>query len=232
MPPGIVAVVRREDGSIHAAIGEAQYLRFFGAAAAQAQERPLANTVPLVPPTFEACVNGKRWIDAGGRPRTQKARLRRCAAQYRDLQNTAVQQLLNLTWLTAEAERRAIVFTERRYARERREIVEQQFGGSKPYRRWLRSSGLVEADVRLNILGQLAQVAIIRQISDSVPKFKDPAKQQEAQQVSLDEFRTEFLLRGQASTTCGALYAALAACTGQSEGDAPETGAEQPDLRW
>ncbi len=232
VPAGTVAVVRRADGSVYSAITEAQHARFFGAAVSMSQQRPFAKAVPLVPPAFDACVNGKRWFEGGGRPRTKKARLRRCAAAHHEAQDTAVQQLLSLTWIMAEAERRGIVFTERRYARERRTIIDGQFGDAKGYRRWLRETTLIEADVRLNILSQLGQAAIIRQIYDSVPKFKDPARQLEAEQVSIEEFRTEFLLRGRASTTCSASYAALPACTGQSDADAPESGAEQPDLRW
>lgn len=226
VPPGAVAVVRGDSGAVFATIGEAQYERFFSAALSQAQQRPSAKAVPLVAPDFAACVHStNRWAGSGERPRTQGARRRACARKHAEISNTAVRQLLSLNWIAAEADRRVMVFTERRLARAIRTIINVQFDGRRGYERFLRDSTLNDDDVRLEVLAQLAQTAIVRQIkepwadSDASEDLDDRIEAQEAQQRAINEFRTDFLLRSAEATTCAPAYATLPACTDDPNDD-------------
>ena len=169
---GDVAVIKTDNGNIN--ISKAQFQRFFNASLSQAQQKPLAQTTALVPPKFDKCVAEKRKaIPAESqRKKTSDASLRKqCKTQYDQVRNTAMQQVINLNWIKAEAERRGIKFRNAEVKLALDGVIKQSFGGQKGYEQFLQQSGLNPDDVKLNILGQqLGQQKIVAQLQKDVKK--------------------------------------------------------------
>lgn len=164
-PAGDVAVIQTDHGDIP--ITKAQFQRFFNASLSQAQQKPVAQTTPLVAPDFKACIAAKRKdIPAESqRKKTSDATLKKqCKQQYDQLQNQALQQIINLDWVKAEAARRGINFRKAEIQRELQSVIKQSFGSQKGYTDFLKQSGLTEEDVELNLVGQLGQQKIIAQL--------------------------------------------------------------------
>lgn len=159
---GDVAVISTDNGEI--AITKAQYTRFFNAALSQAQQKKIAEVTPLVAPDFKACVAEKRKeIPAESqRKKTSDATLRKqCQTQYDQVRNQAMQQIINLDWVKAEAERQGLKLRKAEIARELNNVIKQSFGNQKGYESFLKESGLTQADVDLNIIGQIGQQKIV-----------------------------------------------------------------------
>ncbi len=70
----------------------------------------------------------------------------------------------NLDWVKAEAERRGIKFRKAEVARELNTVIKQSFGNQAGYDKFLKQSGLNQADVELNIVGQLGQTKIVAEL--------------------------------------------------------------------
>jgi foldase protein PrsA len=162
---GDVAVIKTDNGEI--SISKEQFQRFFNASLSQAQQKELTKTTPLVAPDFKACVAEKRKeIPADSqRKKTSDATLRKqCEEQYDQVRNQAMQQIINLDWVKAEAERQGIAFRKAEVARELNNVIKQSFGDQKGYENFLKQSGLNKDDVNLNIIGQLGQTKIVAEL--------------------------------------------------------------------
>lgn len=162
---GDVAVIKTDNGEI--TISKDQFQRFFNASLSQAQQKEVSKVTPLVAPDFKACVDEKRKaIPAESqRKKTSDATLRKqCEDQYDQVRNQAMQQIINLDWVKAEAERQGLEFRKAEIARELNNVIKQSFGDQKGYEKFLKQSGLNAEDVNLNIIGQLGQTKIVGEL--------------------------------------------------------------------
>lgn len=231
LPADAFAVVRADDGTPFFMIPRAQYERFYLAAVGQQQQRSVRRLVPLVPPRFQACVealkdgrldapsagDGIRYAQTGGELRST------CAEREAEARNNAAQQVLNLTWIKAEMQRRRIALTERRIAREQHKVADEQFGGPAGFRKFLARSGLQSTDIRLNLVAQLGQAAIVRQLEAQVAavapgltrraELEAEVERAEHMQLVIDRFRSVFIRASFARTVCAAAFQPLRACS-------------------
>ncbi|MBJ7471996.1 MAG: peptidyl-prolyl cis-trans isomerase [Solirubrobacteraceae bacterium] len=173
-PEGDVAVVKTDAAEL--SISEAEYKRFFGAALSQAQQTSVKETTPLVAPDFKACIAEKKKEipDDSQRKKTSDADLKKqCEEQYEQTRNTAMQQLINLNWIKAEADRRGVEFRKAEVARELNNIITQQFQGQEGYKNFLTQSGLNRDDVELNVIAQLGQTKIVADLQEQTGEPTD-----------------------------------------------------------
>jgi hypothetical protein len=216
------ATVARGDAAGTVIVLDVEQLRRFQGGVIAAVDQAAAP--PIDPPRYARCVAAlaRRGTVRPGSRRAECRRLDRRSRAH------AARQLLDLTWVVAEADRRSIRFTARRLARAHREAIEL-FDGSAGFARFLRDTGLNEADIRLNELSQLAQTAIARQISGSVdPTGLSELELAEHQQIAIDIFREQFFARWSGATTCAPAYASLPSCAPPAADPAPTSGAFPP----
>ncbi|MDO9357190.1 MAG: hypothetical protein Q7T55_26070 [Solirubrobacteraceae bacterium] len=200
--------------------------------AAEAMPKPTANVVAeqpvLAPLSADALPAGAVAVlrDDAGLPfitisreqyeRTHRAELaNRSVGSSPATRNAALQGLLTQHWVVGELQRRRISFTERRIDRAREEIVRDQFEGWDGYRRFLKKYGYTRADVRRNIVVDLGQQAILRQLGPTpAPGLdaSDDLEQMEQQQAAIDAFRAAFQAGWWTRTTCAAEVASLPVC--------------------
>lgn len=162
---GDVAVIKTDNGEI--TISKEQYQRFFNASLSQSQQKEVSKLTPLVAPEFKACVaEKKKAIPAESqRKKTSDATLRKqCETEYDQIRNAAMQQIINLDWVKAEAERQGIEFRKAEITRELNNVIKQSFQNQKGFEAFLKQSGLNAEDVNLNIVGQLGQTKIVAEL--------------------------------------------------------------------
>lgn len=151
-------------------VSKAQFDRFYKAALSQAQQKPIAQLTALTPPDFKACVAEKqKALPADSQRKTStKASKAACEKQYTEVRNTAMQQVINLNWIKGEAARRGITFRKSELTRELNTVIKTSFKNQAGYQEFLKTSGLNDEDVRLNIVSQLGQTKIVAQLQKEV----------------------------------------------------------------
>jgi foldase protein PrsA len=170
-PKGDVAAIKTDSGP-EQVVSKAQFDRFFKAALSNTQQKEISKLTPLVPPNFTACVAEKKKAipSDSQRKKTSDASLKKtCSTEYDTTRNQAMQQLVNLNWIKGEAARRGIVFRKAELARELQTTITTTFQNQAGYQAFLKSSGLNEDDVNLNIIAQLGQTKIVAQLQKEDP---------------------------------------------------------------
>jgi hypothetical protein len=147
------------------------------------------------PPRHRECVAAlrQRLADRGRRPGRRGLR-RRCARLFDRLMPDVMKFLVQSRWVAVEARRQGIVVSERRVDRAFRRQKREAFPTERAYRRFLRSGGLIEAQVRFRVRMDLLQLELTRQVTRSVPR--------EEQEAAVARFSREFRRRYRAQTRC------------------------------
>lgn len=161
---GDVAVVKTDSGDIE--ISQAAFDRFYKYGLSQAQQKAVKEITPLQAPDFKACVaEKKKAIPKDSQRKTKDSELKKqCEEQYEQVRNQALQQLVNLNWIKAEADNRGIEFRKAEVARQLNNIITTQFQGEEGYKQFLTQSGLSKEDVELNVLAELGQQKIVAEL--------------------------------------------------------------------
>lgn len=165
-PEGDVAVVKTDNGNLE--ISQEAFDRFYRYGLSQAQQKAVKEITPLQAPDFKACVaEKKKALPKDSQRKTSDDDLKKqCEEQYEQVRNQALQQLVNLNWIRAEAANRGIEFRKAEIARQLNNIITQQFQGEEGYRQFLGQSGLSKEDVELNVLAELGQQKIVAALQE------------------------------------------------------------------
>jgi foldase protein PrsA len=191
-------------------------------------------SAPLDPPRFQRCVAAELTMLGEQEPKPGRRELRkRCRDRYEALQTSTMLYLLHRTWTEREAAARGIVVTpvqvRRAFERQRR----GSFPTERAYRRFLRTSGMTEADLLERLEFDMLQRRLTRTASANVPavtngeieryyarhrrRFRDlsPASARRAirvhltstrRQSAIARFLDEFRSRYRAITVCETGY--------------------------
>lgn len=154
---GDVAAIKTDKGVVH--ITKAQFDRFFLAALSQQQQKPASKVTKLVPPNFTACIAEKRkGIPAESqRKKTSNEDLKKqCQKDYDNVANSTLQGLINYNWTLGEAERLGRPVRKAAIARQLDAIIKQNFQTKANFDKFLKDSGLTQADVDVNVAGSIA----------------------------------------------------------------------------
>ncbi len=212
IPAEAFAVLRDDSGVPFVALRRDQFERFYRSTLAMHQSRAVSRMIEPVPPHFDACVRAlRRGVELGetGRPASDSARRRVCAALRESTRDSAARQLMSLHWILGEAQRERIALTESRIHHERMRIARDQFSGLGGLQAFLIKSGYASSDIRLNIVAQLSQTALVTKIRERLGPARDDI---EAESRAIDAFRGTFYAGWYARTACAPDFASLPAC--------------------
>lgn len=154
---GDVAAIKTDKGVVH--ITKAQFDRFMVATLSQQQQKPASQVTKLVPPKFTACVAEKRKnIPAESQRKKTSAEdlLKQCEKDYKTASNSTLQGLINYNWTQGEAARIGRPVRKAAIARQLNAIITQNFQNRAGFEKFLKDSGLTQADVDLNVGGAIA----------------------------------------------------------------------------
>lgn len=122
------------------------------------------------PPSFTRCIGAERKRLARKRRGVSRATLRRrCRRRYEALKREVMQFLVQSAWVRQEAAARGIAVARREVRRQLRSQRRQAFDTDREYRRFLRRSGMTEADLLYRVKVDLLQTRITRQVANSAP---------------------------------------------------------------
>ena len=235
LPPDVVARVGEEP------IGKREF-RDWLRKTARGQDR--RGGVPK-PPRFERCIAAERRRLATSRRRPSRRVLRlRCRRRYKQLRDEVMQFLVQGAWTRQEAKARAIVVPSREVRRQFKRQKRQAFEKERAYRRFLRRSGMTQADILYRVKLDLLQTRITRQVTAAAPpvppaevtdyyesnrrRFRKMSRRKarrvirrllrsQRQQQALDRFVKDFRERYTAVTVCAEGYV-IAECS-NAQGD-------------
>lgn len=174
---GEVAVIKKDSGDV--AVTEAQFNRFFNATLSNAQQKPVAELTALKGPDFKACVEERRKAipEESQRKKTSDKELRKqCSDQADQVRNGAMQGLVQSNWIIGEVERQGITFRKAEVQRELQTIIKSTFQDQKGYEEFLKTSGLNQEDVDLQLKAQLGEKKIQAQLAETASEEPSPAE--------------------------------------------------------
>lgn len=139
---------------------------------AKGSAQPGQNVVVPDPPTFERCIAELREQSRPRRGRrtpvpsdvTLKAR---CRTQNEQLVQSTMNSLIQELWIEKEAEEQGVTVSAAEVRRQLEETKRQSFPTERDYKRFLRQSGMTQADVDQRIRIQALAAKITRKIQDS-----------------------------------------------------------------
>jgi foldase protein PrsA len=146
-----------------------------------------------VPPDYVECIKTKRAAlpkPAKGQPTTTDEQLKtQCDAEYKAIQQQAMNLLISFQWLTGEAEDQGVAATDEEVRKQFEEQKKQSFPKDADYQKFLEQSGQSEEDilmrVKLDVLSNKVREKITKgsdQVSDDeIKKYYDENKTRFAQ---------------------------------------------------
>jgi foldase protein PrsA len=111
------------------------------------------------PPDYEGCIAAAKKLapkPAKGQPQVTDATYKKqCAATYAQLHDSVLQTLIQGDWILGEAKEQGISVTDAAVNKQFNTLKKQQFPKEADYQKFLKSSGLSEADLKANVKLQL-----------------------------------------------------------------------------
>jgi foldase protein PrsA len=151
------------------------------AAKSQAQQTGASSTAGIVapvPPDFTACVEQLRKTSkpAKGQPSPTTDSLKaQCKTQYEGYRDQVLQLLISSNWYEGEARDQGITLTQKVLAAEFAKRKKQSFKTEKEYRAYLKTSGLTEDDLKLQVKSELLITKLREKITKGATKVTDKA---------------------------------------------------------
>jgi foldase protein PrsA len=167
------SVARVDDTTIK----KAEFDHWIGVAAKSSQQQgaPAANTTVPDAPNFTKCIAAARAQvpkPAKGQPAPTVKQLKaQCLQQFNGLRDQVMQFLINAQWLKGEAADQNIKVTDAEITKSFNQQKQQQFPKAADYQKFLKSSGMTEADLRYNVELTL----LSNKLRTKVTKGKDKA---------------------------------------------------------
>lgn len=154
-PPGAVALVGAEP------IPQAEFDHWY--AIALRQERGVVD-----PPRYERCIAAdRRRARRNGRKPPRRVLRRRCEHRGAGARRETMTFLVQARWFRAEAAARQITVEPERVRRYFEQLTSKSFKSRRAYRRFLRESGLTEADLLVRAELELLQLRLLRGVLES-----------------------------------------------------------------
>jgi hypothetical protein len=127
-------------------------------------------SAPLDPPRFERCVEAELSMLGAQEPKPSRRELReRCRDRYEALRDSTMLYLLHRAWTSQETAARGIVVTPRQVRRALERQRREGFPTERAYRRFLRASGMTEADLLQRLEFDMLQRRLTRAAAANVP---------------------------------------------------------------
>jgi hypothetical protein len=126
---------------------------------------------PLDPPRFRRCVAGELRALPNGGPRPSRRELRqRCRTRFDALRASTTLFLLHAEWTRQETAARGIAVTPERVRRAFERQKRQAFPNERVFRRFLRASGMTEADLLDRVELDMLQERLTDAALEGVPE--------------------------------------------------------------
>jgi len=120
--------------------------------------KPNANAMPK-PPDYKGCIAAAKKLapkPAKGQPQVTDATYKKqCAATYQQLHDSVLQTLIQGDWIIGEAKEQGITVDDKAVDKQFNTLKKQQFPKEADYQKFLKQSGLTEADLKANVRLQL-----------------------------------------------------------------------------
>jgi foldase protein PrsA len=135
------------------AISKTEFTHWLGIAAATNQTG--AAKVAYTPPTFTACVAGKRKTaptPAKGQPATTDAQLKaQCKQEYETLRDQVLQFLIVEQWVNKETKKQNVTISDKTAEAAVQKAIKQSFPKDADFQKFLKTSGMTIGDVRRQV---------------------------------------------------------------------------------
>lgn len=128
------------------------------------------------PPTYTRCVAGLRKTSrpARGQPAPSEVTLKaQCRQQNEQLVQQTMGTLIQQLWIEGEAKSQGVTVTDAEVQRQLAATKRQSFPTEKAYQRFLKQSGMTEADVLERIRTQALAAALTRKVQSSSAPVTD-----------------------------------------------------------
>jgi SurA N-terminal domain len=131
-------------------------------------------SAPLDPPRFKRCVAAELRMLRKGAPRPSRRALRlRCRTRYDALRTSTTLFLIHTVWTRQEAAARGIAVTPEQVRREFERQKRQAFPTERTFRRFLRATGMTEADLLERVELEMLQEGLSDAAVEGVPKVTE-----------------------------------------------------------
>jgi foldase protein PrsA len=127
------------------------------------------------PPDFEKCVAAKKKVPAPkGQEQPSDSQLKKqCEQQFEQLKTEVMQFLIQSEWVLQEAEAQDIKLTDQEIRRTLEEQKKQAFPDDKAYQRFLKQSGMSEADILFRVRIDQLQQKLTQKITEDAKNVTD-----------------------------------------------------------
>ena len=161
LPNGVVARVGEEP------ISKREFRHWLGISV---RGEGQGGSAPLDPPGFERCVAGELRMLGEGEPKPSRRALRlRCRTRYGALRTSTMLFLLHRVWTRQETAARGLAVRPEQVRRALQRQKRQAFPTERAFRRFLRSSGMTEADLLERIEFDMLQSRLTQSAAARVP---------------------------------------------------------------
>jgi foldase protein PrsA len=127
------------------------------------------------PPDFEKCVAAKKKVPVPkGQEQPSDSQLKKqCEQQFEQLKTEVMQFLIQSEWVLQEAEAQDIKLTDQEIRRTLEEQKKQAFPDDKAYQRFLKQSGMSEADILFRVRIDQLQQKLTQKITEDAKNVTD-----------------------------------------------------------
>jgi foldase protein PrsA len=129
------------------------------------------------PPDYEECIAAKREAlpkPAKGQPTTSDEQLKtQCDAEYKAIQQQAMQLLISFKWLEGEAEEQGVSATDEEVRKQFEEQKKQSFPKDSDYQDFLKQSGQSEEDILMRVKLDVLSNKIREKVTEGSDEVSD-----------------------------------------------------------
>ncbi|MEX2253754.1 MAG: peptidyl-prolyl cis-trans isomerase [Thermoleophilaceae bacterium] len=170
VPPNAVAKVNDQ------VITKDEFNRFFATAAkGQSQSQGGAASVTPDPPNFTKCIAaGQQQAAPPGTPKPTSEQLKaQCKQQYDATKDQVMQFLIQAEWIQQEAAERDVKVSDAEVKKQFEDQKKQSFPKEKDYQKFLKESGMTEADILFQVKLDVLQNKLREKILEGEGKATD-----------------------------------------------------------
>ncbi|MCA1684149.1 MAG: peptidyl-prolyl cis-trans isomerase, partial [Actinobacteria bacterium] len=142
--------------------------------AAKGQGQGGASAVPE-PPDFQKCIAAQKKtpVPKGSPKPTDAALKKQCKQQYEQLKQEVMQFLIQAEWVQQEAEKRNVKVSDAEVRKSFEDKKKQAFPKEADYKKFLKSSGMSEADILFRVKLDTLQPKLTQKVTEGKTKVTD-----------------------------------------------------------